>query len=122
MPLYVKTVLAALEAAGHEAWCVGGCVRDSLLGRTPEDWDVTTSALPEETLELFRDHAVPTGLRHGTVTVRADPSSVEVTTFRMDGAYRDHRRPDGVTFTRSLEEDLARRDFTVNAMALSLRG
>ena len=122
MPLYVQTVLAALEAAGHEAWCVGGCVRDSLLGRTPEDWDVTTSALPEETLALFRGHAIPTGLRHGTVTVRADHNSVEVTTYRLDGPYRDHRRPEAVTFTRSLEEDLARRDFTVNAMALSLRG
>lgn len=122
IPNDVKTVLAALETAGHEAWCVGGCVRDTLLGRAPEDWDVTTSALPEETMALFGSRALPTGLKHGTVTVRAGIRNVEVTTYRLDGAYHDHRRPDGVTFTRSLEEDLRRRDFTVNAMALSLRG
>lgn len=122
IPKYVGDVLSALEAAGHEAWCVGGCVRDTLLGRTPEDWDVTTDALPEETMALFGPHAFPTGLRHGTVTVRSGHKSVEVTTYRVDGAYHDHRRPDEVTFTRSLEEDLRRRDFTVNAMALSLGG
>lgn len=122
MPKYVKDVLAALEAAGHEAWCVGGCVRDTLLDRTPEDWDVTADALPEETMALFGPHAFPTGLKHGTVTVRAEHRSVEVTTYRVDGAYHDHRRPDEVTFTRSLEEDLRRRDFTVNAMAMDLRG
>lgn len=122
IPNDVKTVLAALETAGHEAWCVGGCVRDTLLGRAPEDWDVTTSALPEETMALFGSRALPTGLKHGTVTVRAERRNVEVTTYRLDGAYHDHRRPDGVTFTRSLEEDLRRRDFTINAMALSLRG
>ena len=122
MPVGVRTVLGALEAAGHEAWCVGGCVRDLLLGRTPEDWDVTTDALPEETLALFGDDAAPTGLRHGTVSVRAGGQTVEVTTFRVDGPYRDHRRPETVRFTRSLEEDLGRRDFTVNAMALDLRG
>ncbi|MDO4315916.1 MAG: HD domain-containing protein [Oscillospiraceae bacterium] len=122
MPKYVRDVLETLEAAGHEAWCVGGCVRDTLLGRAPEDWDVTTDALPEETMALFGSHAFPTGLKHGTVTVRAEHRSVEVTTYRLDGSYRDHRRPDEVTFTRSLEEDLRRRDFTVNAMALSLRG
>lgn len=120
MPKYVRDVLSALEAAGHEAWCVGGCVRDTLLGRAPEDWDVTTSALPEETMALFGGRAFPTGLKHGTVTVRAEHRSVEVTTYRLDGAYHDHRRPDQVTFTRSLEEDLRRRDFTVNAMALGL--
>lgn len=122
IPEYVKKVLETLEAAGHEAWCVGGCVRDTLLGRAPEDWDVTTGALPEETMAVFGQHAFPTGLQHGTVTVRADHNSVEVTTYRVDGDYHDHRRPDSVTFTRSLEEDLARRDFTVNAMAMSLRG
>lgn len=122
IPDYVKTVLAALEAAGHEAWCVGGCVRDTLLGRTPEDWDVTTSARPEETMALFGSHAFPTGLKHGTVTVRSEHRSVEVTTYRVDGTYHDHRRPETVAFTRSLEEDLRRRDFTVNAMALSLGG
>lgn len=122
MPEYVQWVLRALEGAGYEAWCVGGCVRDTLLGRTPEDWDVTTSAQPEETMTVFGGSAIPTGLRHGTVTVRVGEDRVEVTTYRVDGPYRDHRRPETVTFTRSLEEDLARRDFTVNAMALNLRG
>ncbi len=122
MPKYVKDVLETLEAAGHEAWCVGGCVRDLRLGRPPEDWDVTTAAPPEETLALFGDRALPTGLRHGTVTIQSGGRGVEVTTFRTDGAYRDHRRPERVAFTRSLEEDLGRRDFTVNAMALDLRG
>lgn len=122
IPKYVQNVLSALEKAGYEAWCVGGCVRDSLLGRVPEDWDVTTSALPEETMAIFDSHAFPTGLQHGTVTVRQEHKSIEVTTYRVDGTYHDHRRPDSVTFTRSLEEDLKRRDFTVNAMALSLGG
>lgn len=122
IPEAVREILETLEAAGHEAWCVGGCVRDALLGRAPEDWDVTSSALPEETMALFGSRAVPTGLKHGTVTVRAANRLVEVTTYRVDGAYRDHRRPERVTFTRSLEEDLGRRDFTVNAMALNLQG
>lgn len=115
-------MLEALEAAGCEAWCVGGCVRDLRLGRTPGDWDVTTNALPEQTLALFKDRAIPTGLQHGTVTVRTPERAVEITTFRRDGDYRDHRRPEQVTFTTSLEEDLSRRDFTVNAMAMDLRG
>jgi len=122
IPESVQSVLRSLESSGHEAWCVGGCVRDLLLGRTPDDWDVTTSALPEETLSLFGDRAVSTGLRHGTVTVRTDGGPIEVTTFRCDGAYLDHRRPESVSFTRSLTEDLRRRDFTVNAMAMDLRG
>lgn len=134
IPEGVREVLEALEAAGHEAWCVGGCVRDTLLADlrmlngarppvlSPEDWDVTTSALPEETMAVFGERALPTGLKHGTVTVRTAEGGVEITTYRLDGAYRDHRHPESVTFTRSLEEDLARRDFTVNAMALSLRG
>ena len=121
IPEFVKNLLWTLESAGHQAWCVGGCVRDSLLGQTPEDWDVTTSALPEETMAVFGGRAVPTGAKHGTVTVRTEGQPVEVTTFRKDGAYRDHRRPETVTFTDSLEEDLRRRDFTVNAMALDLR-
>lgn len=115
-------MMETLEAAGHEAWCVGGCVRDLRLGRTPEDWDVTTNALPEQTLALFGDRAIPTGIQHGTVTVRTSERAVEITTFRRDGDYRDHRRPERVTFTCSLEEDLSRRDFTVNAMAMNLRG
>lgn len=122
IPEHVRVVLKALESAGHEAWCVGGCVRDALLGREPEDWDVAAAALPEETLAVFGSRALPTGLKHGTVTVQTREGPVEVTTYRVDGAYHDHRRPDSVTFTRSLEEDLARRDFTVNAMALNLRG
>ncbi len=128
IPEDVQAILRTLESAGHEAWCVGGCVRDTLpsrgrqLGRSPEDWDVTTSARPEKTLALFWDRAEPTGLRHGTVTVKTPAGPVEVTTFRIDGTYHDHRRPDSVAFTNSLEEDLARRDFTVNAMALNLRG
>lgn len=122
IPADVRTVLAALENSGFEAWCVGGCVRDLLLEEVPEDWDVTTSAPPEAVLALFAPRAVPTGLRHGTVTVVTEARRVEVTTFRLDGSYTDHRRPDGVTFTRSLEEDLRRRDFTVNAMALSEDG
>ena len=122
LPKSVQKVLQTLENAGFEAWCVGGCVRDSLLGRVPGDWDVTTSALPEETMAVFGSHAFPTGLQHGTVTVRSEHEPIEVTTYRVDGAYHDHRRPDSVTFTRSLEEDLRRRDFTVNAMAMDLRG
>ena len=122
IPAPVRDILETLEAAGHRAWCVGGCVRDALLGRAPEDWDVTTAARPEETMALFGDRAVPTGLRHGTVTVRTAAGGVEVTTLRRDGAYRDHRRPESVTFTDSLEEDLRRRDFTVNALTVDLRG
>lgn len=122
IPENVRAVLQSLQAAGHEAWCVGGCVRDLLLGGAPEDWDVTTSALPEETMAVFGRRAIPTGLQHGTVTVATDRLRVEVTTYRQDGTYRDHRHPDSVSFTRSLEEDLRRRDFTVNAMALGLDG
>lgn len=122
IPGDVREVLSALESAGYEAWCVGGCVRDLLLGAVPEDWDVTTAAAPEETLALFAPRSLPTGLRHGTVTVVTEARRVEITTFRLDAGYTDHRRPDGVTFTRSLEEDLRRRDFTVNAMALGRSG
>lgn len=121
IPEDIISVLGTLTDAGYEAWCVGGCVRDLLLGAVPEDWDAATSALPEETMEVFGPRAIPTGLRHGTVTVTG-PHPVEITTYRVDGAYGDHRRPDSVTFTRSLEEDLRRRDFTVNAMALGLDG
>ena len=122
IPAYVRETLTALETAGHQAYCVGGCVRDSLLGRMPEDWDVTTSALPEETMKVFGDRAIPTGLKHGTVTVCCQEGKVETTTFRRDGVYADHRHPEQVTFTPDLTEDLARRDFTVNAMATDLRG
>ena len=123
LPSRVRNILKRLERAGYEAWCVGGGVRDLLLGRTPQDWDVTTSALPDEVKAVFRGRAIPTGLKHGTQTILSGPQGgVEVTTFRCDGDYTDHRRPDTVTFTRSLDQDLKRRDFTVNAIALNLRG
>ena len=123
IPEYVRDILRRLEGAGHEAWCVGGAVRDALLGQEPGDWDVTSGAEPEAVLSLFAPHALPTGLKHGTVTVApGGGQGVEVTTFRRDGDYLDHRHPERVAFTRSLAEDLARRDFTVNAIAVSLRG
>ena len=122
IPQEVCAVLQTLERAGYEAYAVGGCVRDILMGKAPHDWDVTTSALPEETMALFDHFAIPTGLQHGTVTVRSGGLSCEVTTFRTDGDYPDHRHPAAVTFTRSLREDLARRDLTVNAMAMDMRG
>lgn len=122
IPDYVRRVLETLQQAGCEAWVVGGCVRDVLMGREPQDWDVCTSALPEETEEIFQSagaDAVPTGRKHGTVTVIMEGKAVEVTTYRIDGAYKDGRHPEKVKFTRSLAEDLARRDFTMNAMAYS---
>ena len=122
MPQEVRLLLARLESAGHQAWAVGGCVRDTLRGAAPSDWDVTTDARPEQVMALFGETAIPTGLKHGTVTVCAGELRVEVTTFRRDGTYSDHRRPDEVQFSTSLEEDLARRDLTVNAMAMDLRG
>lgn len=121
IPKNIKNVMQRLEDAGYEAWCVGGAVRDMLLGREPGDWDVTTNALPETVLELFSPRAIPTGLQHGTVTVGGG-RGVEITTYRRDGEYLDNRRPESVEFTTSLEEDLARRDYTVNAIALNLRG
>ncbi len=121
IPGPVRACCAALERAGHAAYPVGGCVRDTLLGRVPGDWDVTTSAPPEATLALF-DRTVPTGLKHGTVTVLLGGMALEVTTFRREGGYADGRHPDAVTFDATLEEDLSRRDFTVNAMALAPGG
>ena len=122
MPQEVRSLLARLESAGYQGWAVGGCVRDTLRGAVPSDWDVTTDARPERVMALFGERAIPTGLKHGTVTVRTGETHVEVTTFRRDGTYSDHRRPDAVQFSSSLEEDLARRDLTVNAMAMDLRG
>lgn len=123
VPPFAAAVIGKLGANGYEAYAVGGCVRDTMLGRAPNDWDVATSALPETTLSLFSCadgfKAVPTGIAHGTVTVISGGEPVEVTTFRVDGKYSDHRRPDSVGFTGRLEEDLARRDFTINAMAYS---
>lgn len=114
-------ILKTLEGAGFAACFVGGCVRDTLLGRPVHDWDITTSALPEEIMALF-PRCIPTGIKHGTVTVLLRGESFEVTTFRRDGAYHDGRHPDGVVFVPNLTEDLARRDFTINAMAMHLDG
>ncbi|MBR0153830.1 MAG: CCA tRNA nucleotidyltransferase, partial [Lachnospiraceae bacterium] len=116
IPANAELILRSLEEAGHEAYIVGGCVRDALLGREPQDWDITTSALPEQVQALFR-RTIDTGIQHGTVTVMFGKEAYEVTTYRIDGEYHDGRHPDQVTFTRSLEEDLKRRDFTINAMA-----
>ena len=110
-------IIKTLEDAGFEARYVGGCVRDTLLNRPIHDWDIASQALPEDVMRLFA-HCVPTGIQHGTVTVLLDGVSAEVTTYRLDGAYHDGRHPDGVRFVRSLAEDLARRDFTINAMAM----
>ena len=114
-------ILETLNRAGYEAFLVGGCVRDILRGSQPRDWDICTGALPGRTAALF-PRCVPTGLAHGTVTVACPDGAYEVTTFRADGPYSDGRRPDGVTFVSRLEEDLARRDFTVNAMAMDREG
>ena len=120
LPAYVSAVLHRLQAAGFEAYVVGGCVRDSLLHKMPADWDVTTSARPEQILEVFRnERTIPTGLKHGTVTVLLENTPVEITTYRIDGTYTDGRHPDSVEFTASLQEDLQRRDFTINALAYS---
>ncbi|MDR1065826.1 MAG: CCA tRNA nucleotidyltransferase [Clostridiales bacterium] len=120
IPQYAWNVIDALNASGYDAYVVGGCVRDSVLGVSAKDWDIATSAKPDEVKKLFKRTA-DTGLRHGTVTVLSDGgldrNAVEVTTFRCDGKYSDHRRPDSVAFTEKLENDLARRDFTVNAIA-----
>ena len=120
LPEKVKVMIQTLEAAGYEAYAVGGCVRDSVLGRVPADWDITTSALPEQVKELFH-RTIDTGIEHGTVTVMMDKEGFEVTTYRVDGEYRDHRHPEQVNFTGELKEDLRRRDFTINAMAYNDR-
>ena len=116
LPEKVSHILKTLHDAGYEAYAVGGCVRDSLMGRVPDDWDITTSAKPEETKRLF-DRTIDTGIQHGTVTVMADHEGFEVTTYRIDGEYTDSRHPKEVSFTSNLIEDLKRRDFTINAMA-----
>ena len=120
-PKYAQYVLQTLENAGYQAYFVGGSVRDMLLQRRPQDWDACTDALPEQVMACF-PKTEPTGLKHGTVTVLSGGHRIEVTTFRTEGSYSDHRRPESVQFVPDLKEDLRRRDFTVNAMALSLRG
>ncbi|MBQ4546039.1 MAG: CCA tRNA nucleotidyltransferase [Oscillospiraceae bacterium] len=115
-----KKVIGALEQAGFEAYAVGGCVRDSLLGKKPFDFDVATSAMPEEMMVIFRnEHVIETGIKHGTLTVLMDGEAVETTSFRIDGSYYDSRHPEKVEFTSSLPEDLSRRDFTINALAFN---
>ena len=123
IPQEPGNLLRRLNECGFQAYAVGGCIRDSLLGKTPGDWDICTSALPEETEACFSDlRVVETGLKHGTVTVISSGEPYEITTFRSDGVYLDHRRPQKVDFVRTLKEDLLRRDFTINAMAAGLDG
>ena len=116
LPSKVKFIIDTIQQAGYEAYAVGGCVRDSILGRVPDDWDITTSATPIQVKQLFR-RTIDTGIQHGTVTVMLEKEGFEVTTYRIDGKYEDSRHPKEVIFTPSLEEDLKRRDFTINAMA-----
>ena len=116
LPEHVKQIIHRLQQEGYDAYAVGGCVRDTLLGRCPQDWDITTSARPQVVKSLF-SHTIDTGIAHGTVTVMLDHTGYEVTTYRIDGEYEDARHPKTVTFTGNLVEDLKRRDFTINAMA-----
>ena len=117
IPAYVSTVLNRLTLNGYQAYIVGGCVRDSLLHKSPDDYDVCTDCVPEEMVKIFGDmHTIETGLKHGTLTVMSHHMPVEVTTFRSDGDYKDHRRPENVRFEKELSQDLKRRDFTINAM------
>lgn len=125
IPQNAEYILKSLQNEGFESYVVGGCVRDSIMRKTPLDWDITTSALPEKTTEIFEAlgcKVIKTGIKHGTVTVLKDHEPFEVTTFRIDGEYTDRRRPDGVSFTASLSEDLKRRDFTINAIVADCDG
>ncbi len=123
IPVETAVIMQQIKKAGQEAYLVGGCVRDRYMGITPQDHDLTTSALPEELMTIFSNRRlILTGLKHGTVAIITSEGPVEITTYRQDGTYSDHRHPDGVVFTRSLQEDLARRDFTMNAMALDDEG
>ena len=116
LPEAVKKIINVLQSAGYEAWAVGGCVRDSILHREPDDWDITTSARPLEVKAVF-PRTIDTGIQHGTVTVMLGREGFEVTTYRIDGEYEDSRHPKEVIFTANLIEDLKRRDFTINAFA-----
>ena len=123
IPSGARYILQTLNNAGYETYLVGGCVRDLLRSVEPHDWDICTSARPEETERCFVGHRIiETGLKHGTVTVLEDGEPYEITTYRTEGPYSDSRRPDYVKFVSSLEADLARRDFTMNAIALGLDG
>lgn len=118
IPDFVLSIISKIKDAGFEAYAVGGCVRDSLMGKVPMDWDLATSALPEEIQRIFQtEKVIPTGIKHGTVTVISQHNPVEITTFRIDGKYTDGRHPSSVTFSTDIHQDLARRDFTINAMA-----
>ena len=120
LPEQVNRALELLHDAGFEAYAVGGCVRDIIMGRIPGDFDITTSALPEETKRIFAGFKIiETGIKHGTISVVIDGESLEITTYRVDGAYSDGRHPDVVSFSKNLAEDLKRRDFTINAMAFN---
>ena len=120
LPDEVNYIIDTLESGEYEAYVVGGCVRDSLLGKLPKDWDICTPALPEQVIEIFKGHnIIKTGLQHGTVTIILNHKPFEVTTYRVDGVYSDSRHPDEVEFVGSLTDDLSRRDFTINAMAYS---
>ena len=116
LPENVRNIISTIEKNGCEAYAVGGCVRDTLMGKTPSDWDITTSALPMQVKSMF-GRTVDTGLKHGTVTVMIGKTGYEVTTYRIDGEYKDGRHPESVEFALNLVEDLKRRDFTINAMA-----
>ena len=116
LPDKVHYIIESIQAAGYEAYAVGGCIRDCVMRREPDDWDITTSAKPETVKSLF-NRTIDTGIQHGTVTVMIDKEGFEVTTYRIDGKYEDSRHPENVTFTSDLAEDLRRRDFTINAMA-----
>ena len=123
IPQYAQVAMKELRNNGFESFVVGGCVRDSIMGKIANDWDMTTSSTPEETLEVFKNYrTIPTGIKHGTITVLIDRQPLEITTFRIDGEYLDNRRPSEVSFTRTLADDLCRRDFTVNAMAADKNG
>ena len=123
IPQYAAELMQVLEKAGYVVWCVVGCVRDALMGVTPHDWDMCTSAMPDEMMKVFAGYrTIPTGLKHGTLTVLNRGEMVEITTYRCDGDYLDHRRPESVTFVRDIKSDLERRDFTMNAICLDIRG
>lgn len=118
MPTQVTQIINTFEQNNFEAYAVGGCIRDSILNKSPYDWDITTNALPNQTIKCFENYRIiKTGLKHGTVTIVIDHKTFEVTTFRIDGIYSDNRRPDSVEFTKNLKEDLSRRDFTINSIA-----
>ncbi len=119
IPFEVERIIEVLKSRGHQGYIVGGCVRDSIMGRIPNDWDITTDAEPLQMMDYFScfENVIPTGIKHGTITVVVNGKSFEVTTFRVDGQYSDHRRPDYVVFTKTLKADLSRRDFTINSMA-----